>query len=77
MECENQRERKEVMINVICTYSTMVALPIDSEVRLIVDQHVLPADPVSPPTHRTSGPASENMLMEACNAFTIANQSVK
>lgn len=59
------------------TYSSMLAFPIDREVRLMVDQHVLPAKPFSFPTHLTSGPASENMLMELCNSFTMENQSVK
>lgn len=59
------------------TYCSMLAFPIDSEVRLIVDQHVVPAKPFSFPTHLTSGPASENMLMELCNSLTMENQSVK
>ena len=55
----------------------MPASPIASELRLMVDQHVLPANPFSSPTHRTSGPASENMFIELCNSFTIENHSVK
>jgi hypothetical protein len=55
----------------------MFEAPIAREVRLIVDQHVSPADPVSPPTHLTSGPASEKILIELCNSFTIENQSGK
>lgn len=65
------------ILNISATYGTMVALPIEREVRLMVDQHVVPANPFSLPTHLTSGPASENMLIELCNSFTIANQSLK
>lgn len=33
----------------------MSGLPMDREVRLMVDQHVYPAEPVSSPTHLTTG----------------------
>lgn len=59
------------------TYSSMLAFPINNEVRLMVDQHVLPANPSRFPTHLTFESASENMLIEQCNSFTIENQSVK
>lgn len=59
------------------TYTLLEALPIVMDVALMVDQHVLPADALSFPTQRRSGPASEKMLIVLCNSFTIENHSLK
>ena len=55
----------------------MPASPMVIMERLTVDQQVLPAKPFSSPTHRTSGPSSEKMLMERCSCFTVWNHSWK
>lgn len=55
----------------------MPVAPIVIMERLTVDQQVAPAKPCSSPTHRTSGPASEKMLMELCSCLTVWNHSWK